>query len=215
MRTFIFFGISFLFLFSCSNGNEKVETTYTGVGHLAVYYPLDSVGANGEKLFHTIPEVQLVSQDGKPFFTSSVKNKIAVSDFFFASCQGTCPRMTSQLTRVQAAFPKNNDLKIFSFTVDPARDSAQSLQTYAQVFKADTAQWKFVTGPKKTLYDLARYGYFLPVEPGNGDSEDFIHSDQLILTDRNAHIRGYYSGTDSAAVDSLISDIKILLREKN
>ncbi|HET6992569.1 MAG TPA: SCO family protein [Bacteroidia bacterium] len=214
MKTFILSGMFFLFLFSCNTGNEKVENTFGGIERLAIYYPLDSVGANGEKLYHVIPDVQLIAQNGKSFSTSSVKEKITLSDFFFASCQGTCPRMTSQLTRVQAAFPNNPDFKIVSYTVDPARDSAQSLQAYAEHFKADTSQWKFVTGPKKSLYDLARYGFYLPVQPGTGDSEDFIHSDQLILSDRNMHIRGYYSGTDSAAVDSLISDIKILLQEK-
>ncbi len=214
MRNFIFTGICFLFLFSCSNENKKPENSYTGIKRLAVYYPLDSLAKNGDTLYHTIPEVELTAQNGKSFSTTSLNGKIALADFFFASCEGICPRMTSQLTRVQAAFAHDENFKIVSFTVDPDRDSAQSLQHYAERFHADTAQWKFLTGPKKTLYDLARYGYFLPVQPGNGNSEDFIHSDQLILIDRNSHIRGYYSGTDSAAIDSLIVDIKILLKEK-
>jgi protein SCO1/2 len=205
------------FLFSCSQGNEKGNgdsLSYTGIERLQIYYPLDSADAKGNAYYHTIPEVMLTAQDGKSFSTVSVKGKIAVTDFFFASCMGTCPRMTTQLTRVQNAFSNNPDFKIVSFTVDPDRDTAEFLQQYAAMYKADTAQWKFVTGPKKELYDLARYGYFLPVAPGNGDSEDFIHSDQFILTDRQSRIRGYYNGTDSAAVDSLIADIKVLLNQK-
>lgn len=217
MRTFIAALIISCFFFSCTNGNDGEETgimTSSGLERLQVYYKLDSAGANGEALYHTIPEVELIAQDGKPFSTSSFKGKVSLTDFFFASCAGICPQMTSQLSRVQKAFPANPDFKIVSYTVDPDRDTAEFLQQYALRFKADTAQWKFVTGPKKSLYDLARYGYFLPVEPGNGDSEDFIHSDQLVLVDRKSHIRGYYNGTDSAAVDSLIADIKVLLHEK-
>jgi protein SCO1/2 len=217
----IFFVVTILFFLSCNNEKPENEfgydSTSNGSGNLErlmIYYPNDSTDKNGNKTYHEIANVQLIAQNGKPFFTSSFRGKIVLSDFFFASCQGTCPKMTNQLTRIQAAFPANPDLEIVSYTVDPDRDSANSLQQYAERFKADTAQWKFVTGPKKTLYDLARYQYFLPVQPGNGDSEDFIHSDQLVLLDRQSRIRGYYNGTDSTAVDSLISDIKVLLKEK-
>jgi len=218
----IFFAITVLFFFSCNNEKGENEfgidsTSSDGSGklqRLMIYYPTDSVDKSGNKIYHSIADVQLIAQNGKPFSTSSFRGKIVLSDFFFASCQGICPRMTSQLTRVQAAFPNNRNFEIVSYTVDPDRDSAGALQEYAERFKADTAQWKFITGPKKTLYDLARYEYFLPVEPGNGNSEDFIHSDQMVLLDRQSRVRGYYNGTDSAAVDSLIVDIKTLLQEK-
>ena len=208
-----------LALLSCGNGgdHEKADTavvTKNSIPRLAKYYPLDSLGANGDTLYHTIPADTFLAQNGRAFVTTSVNGKVVVNDFFFASCGGTCPRMTSQLTRVQEAFRGNPDVAIVSYTVDPARDSVASLQLYAQRFHADTAQWKFITGKKKNLYDLARYGFYLPVEPGNGDSEDFIHSDQLVLVDRHARIRGYYGGTDPAAVDSLIADVKTLLREQ-
>lgn len=221
MKRLFFFGTIFFFL-SCNNGKGKnefgvdsvVQTDNEKLQRLMIYYPTDSVDKNGNKIYHEISDVQLVSQNGKSFSTSSFRGKIVLSDFFFASCQGICPKMTSQLTRVQAAFPGNKNFEIVSYTVDPDRDSAKSLQHYAELFKADTSQWKFVTGEKKKLYDLARYDYFLPVQPGNGSSEDFIHSDQMVLLDKESRVRGYYNGTDSAAIDSLIVDIKTLLNEK-
>lgn len=218
MKFLLASGLAF-FLFSCGNGNADAHgdsglVTTGEIPRLAIYYPLDSTGADGQPVYHTIPAVQLIAQDGKPFSTSRVKGKVAVADFFFASCEGICPKMTHQLARVQQAFKGDTNVVLVSFTVDPDRDTAAFLQQYAMRFSADTAQWKFITGPKKELYDLARYGYFLAVEPGNGDSEDFIHSPQLTLTDKHARVRGYYDGTDAAAVDSLIVDMKKLLLEK-
>lgn len=217
MRIFFAKFIVISFTISCSQGNDGVvedSASYRGLERLQIYYKLDSTDSKGTVFYHTIPETELTAQNGRPFFTSSYNGKVSLTDFFFASCGGICPRMTSQLTRVQNEFRGNPDFKIVSYTVDPDRDTAEFLQQYAYRFKADTSQWKFVTGPKKKLYDLARYGYFLPVDPGTGDSEDFIHSDQFVLTDRKSRIRGYYNGTDSAAVDSLIADIKVLLKEK-
>lgn len=217
IRAVFISGIIASLFFSCS-GNGKMpagdSAVSGGIERLAVYYPLDSTDKNGNKLYHTVTARAFVSQDGKTFTTSSLAGKISVSDFFFASCAGTCPRMNSQMARLQQAFRGNKEVALVSFTVDPARDSVPALQAYADRFKADTAQWKFITGDKKTLYDLARYDYYLAVQPGNGDSEDFIHSDQLVLMDRHERIRGYYEGTDSASVDSLIVDISTLLKEK-
>jgi protein SCO1 len=213
-RTLFFIGLAFAIACNEPATTENEISGAGGIERLMIYYPKDSTDASGNKVYHTIPPTTLVTQDGKPFETSSFRGKIVVTDFFFASCGGICPVMTSQLTRVQQAFRGNKELALVSYTVDPERDSAAALQGYAQRFNADTAQWKFVTGPKKSLYDLARYGYYLPVEPGNGDSEDFIHSDQFVLLDRHSRIRGYYLGTDSAAVDSLIVDIRTLQNEK-
>lgn len=216
MRTFALTVLGIAFLFSCNEpkeGENSGEIISVPAQRLLMYYPLDSVDANGDTVYHRIPEVSLIAQNGKAYHTSDFRNKIVVADFFFASCGGTCPVMSSQMTRVQNAFAADTNLVLVSYTVDPARDSAIVLQRYAERFKADTAQWKFITGPKKELYDLARYGYFLSVQPGNGDSEDFIHSSDLVLLDRDSHIRGYYNGTDSAMVDSLIVDIRKLMKK--
>ncbi|GAB4141747.1 MAG: hypothetical protein Fur0041_16950 [Bacteroidia bacterium] len=219
--TFIFSFIFAFFLVSCSgnSGNKDADSACVismkgGAERLMKYYPLDSTDKDGKPLYHTLPAETLDAHTGKKFYTNALLSHVTVSDFFFAQCMGICPRMSHQMSRIHLAFKNNSDLKIVSYTVDPERDSVAALAEYAFGYEADTAQWTFVTGPKKKLYDLARYGYYLPVEPGNGDSEDFIHSDQFVLTDRNGIIRGYYNGTDSAAVDSLMKDIRILLTEK-
>ncbi|MBI3510446.1 MAG: SCO family protein [Bacteroidetes bacterium] len=213
--------IFFIFFFSCSTGGDQKKPVADTVGNISsgsqrlmLYYPTDSTDKNGNKTYHTIPGVQLIQQNGKLFSTNSLNGKIVVSDFFFANCKGPCPRMTSQLARVQSAFAGNPDVKIISYTVDPDRDTAAALLEYAKRFNADSSQWKFVTGPKKKLYDLARYGFYMSVDSGDGGPDDFIHSDQVILVDRNAHIRGYYSGTDSVSIDTMISDIKTLLKQQ-
>jgi protein SCO1/2 len=205
-----------IILASCGSENPEnpgVVSNKGGVERLMKYYPLPDHTPE-KPHYHTIPVDTFQAHTGSVFVTDRLKGVVTVSDFFFAECGGICPKMSSQLERVQAAFKNKKDFRIVSYTVDPESDSVAALQEYAFGYQADTAMWNFVTGKKKNLYDLARHGYFLPVEPGNGDSEDFIHSDQFVLTDRNGIIRGYYTGTDSTAVDSLIQDIRFLLNEK-
>ncbi|NNC94036.1 MAG: SCO family protein [Chitinophagales bacterium] len=160
---------------------------------------------------HTLPSFQFVDQDGKIAGSKEVNGKIIVADFFFTRCGSICPLMTSQLTRVQDAYRSNTLVHILSFTVDPDYDSSDILYNYMVHYNADPNAWTMYTGEKKELYDLARKGFMLTVDDGDGGPEDFIHSEQLVLVDPNRRIRGYYDGTDSSEVDRLIVDIKNLV----
>lgn len=161
-----------------------------------------------------IPEFSLIEHHGQEINLEKLKGSVFVADFFFTSCAGICPRMTEQMARVQEAFKNEQRVKLVSFTVDPERDSVWVLSMYAKGWGAMDGKWFFVTGEKKKIYELARRGFKLPVEEGDGGPEDFIHSDKFVLVDGKGRIRGYYSGTDPEDVDKLIKDVKLVLREK-
>lgn len=165
-------------------------------------------------LYGDIPEFSLVDHHGETINLEKLKGNIWVADFFFTSCAGICPRMTEQMTRVQEVFKNNPKVKLVSFTVDPETDSVWVLSMYAKGWGAINGKWFFVTGEKKKIYDLARHGFKLPVEEGDGGPGDFIHSDKFVLVDADGRIRGYYSGTEPEEVDKLIRDVKLILKER-
>jgi protein SCO1/2 len=47
-------------------------------------------------------------------------------------------------------------------------------------------------------------------ETGDGSDEDFIHTQNFALVDREKRIRGFYDGTDTAEINRLIIDINLL-----
>jgi len=165
--------------------------------------------------YHTIPPFKFLAHTGDSISNETFKDKIFVADFFLTNCPGICPKMSSQLRRVQAEFREDDDLCILSHTVDPERDDKETLATYARMFEADDEKWFFVTGEKPILYEQARKGYFITATEGDGGPEDFVHSEKLVLVDKNQIIRGYYDGTDSTDVNQLMIDIKILELEYN
>lgn len=205
--------LSCIVLVSCGPKTTDDEQFYMSpVPRLMKYY--DAV-ENGDTIFKTIPVDTFLNQDGAPFSTAELKGNISVVQLFFTSCEGICPVISNHMALVQKEFAGNSNVNLVSYSVDPARDSIPALKNYCKRFSCDSTQWTLVTGDKKKLYDLIRYGYQLPdIEPGNGGEEDFIHSDQIVLVDRNSIIRGYYGGTDTAQVRMLIEDIHILINEK-
>ena len=163
---------------------------------------------------HRITDFKLTNQHGGTTTTKNWENKIVVADFFFTRCPSVCPKMTSSLKKVQAATANNNDVFIASFTVDPENDSTAVLQKYVNRFQINENNWHLLTGSKKDIYRLARKSFLVIATDGDGGPDDFIHSDLLILVDKQKRIRGYYEGTVEKEVQQLIKDIKKLENEK-
>jgi len=165
------------------------------------------------KKHHTIPSFGFINQYNQRVSEKTVSNKVYVCDFFFTTCHSICPIMSNQLERVYKQFKSRNDFLILSHTVNPETDSVPQLKEYAQKHGVTDMHWLFLTGDKKHLYELARKGYLLNAEEGDGGEDDFIHTQNFALIDKERCIRGYYDGTDSAEVTRLIKDINLLFEE--
>ena len=159
-------------------------------------------------VYYDVPEFQLIAQDGQPFDSKVLAGKIWVADFIYTTCPGPCPRMTSQMREVQDAILKMPDVKLVSFTVDPARDTPQVLAEYAKLHRASAEHWYFLTGSPATLQKLDRDTFKL----GNLNAT-FEHSTRFVLVDRQARIRGYYDTSEPRTIPRLIKDVYALAGE--
>lgn len=168
----------------------------------------------GSKASHQIENFRLVNQDKNKIALDVQSGKIVVADFFFTHCTSICPKMTANLKKIQNEFKNDPDVRIYSFTVDPERDSAARLKEYATQFEIDTRNWDLLTGDKRDIYKLARNSFIIVATDGDGGPNDFIHSDKLVLVDRQQRIRGFYKGTSDSETIQLSRDIKKLKNEK-
>lgn len=160
---------------------------------------------------HTIDNFRFQNQDGAWVTNEKLEGKIHVADFFFTICPSICPKMTSNLIRVQEAFPNDPDIQLVSYTVMPWVDSVATLKEYAEIKGIKSEQWNLLTGDKEAIYKLARNSYFAEKEIGlDKDSEEFLHTENFILVDGKGRIRGVYNGTLPLEMMRLIADIKTL-----
>ncbi|NML36415.1 redoxin domain-containing protein [Chitinophaga sp. G-6-1-13] len=169
-----------------------------------------------DTVFHQIRDFKMTNQLGQQVSLKDMEGKVILVDFFFTSCPSICPTLTKNLRKIQSAYGKTDTLlQILSFSVDPVRDSVQRLRKYGYDYKVNPDNWWLLTGDKKEIYDLARHEFFVSVTEGDGGPDDFIHTEKLILIDKNRHIRGYYNGLDSNAVKQCATDIATLYLEKD
>ncbi|HEU0111099.1 MAG TPA: SCO family protein [Flavisolibacter sp.] len=161
---------------------------------------------------HSIADYQLVNQYGATTSIKDWNDKIVVANLFFTHCPVVCPKMIRNLKKVQQLYAGDEELMINSFTVDPERDSVGQLLEYATRMDIQK-NWQLITGSKKDIYKLARKSFLVVATDGDGGPDDFIHSELLILIDKQKRIRGFYNGTVSGEVDDLLRDINRLKRK--
>ncbi|WP_324027288.1 SCO family protein [Maribacter sp. BPC-D8] len=200
---------------------ENIQVTETSRVEYLPYYSDESFtphwitpNSEEEKQFHKISDFKLVDQLGDTLTQKSFENQIYITDFFFTSCPGICLKMTNNMTKVQEAFLDNPDVAILSHSVTPSIDSVSVLKTYAEKNGVIDSKWHLVTGDKTEIYNLGRNEYFVENDLGiPKDINDFLHTENFLLIDKNKHIRGIYNGLNRASVAQLITDVNALLEE--
>jgi len=163
---------------------------------------------------HKIADFSFIDQDGKKVSSGNVKGKIYVANFFFTICPSICPTMTQKLLVVQQTFKNDADILMLSHSVMPTTDTVAQLKKYANRWKIDSQRWHLLSGEKEKIYELARQSYFAEKEIGlQKDKNEFLHTENAFLIDKNGYIRGVYNATLALDVENLVKDIKVLQAE--
>lgn len=200
----------------------KKDKVYMPPYYKEVNGRIDTVSStHGEATFLKMPDFNGVNQMGDPVsLNESLPDRVLLIGFFFTHCPGPCPRLMQNMHLIQNAFrpdPKNGRdtiAQLIMISVDPERDTVPALFHYAQQYRINNDRWWLLRSDKQTTYDFARNGLKV-VAPGEQYNEqDFVHTQKLVLVDRERYIRGYYEGLDSLELRRAADDIGRLYLEK-
>lgn len=209
----------YVVVLALAGGCTQVKEKTSRVEHLpyyqeATYTPQWLNPAEVAADFHRIPSFSLTNQLGENITEKHLDEKVTVVDFFFTTCPGICPNMTSNMLLVQEAFAEEASLQMLSHSVTPDYDGVEVLKTYAEAKGVNSDRWYLLTGESSVIYDLGRNFYFIEEDLGlTKDPEDFIHTENFVLIDQQRRIRGIYNGLNKTAISQLIADARDLLEK--
>lgn len=158
-----------------------------------------------------VPEFELISENGQPFGSKDLKDRIYLANFVFTRCPTVCPKMLSELEKIQKRVRgTGRKVAIVTFTVDPEHDTASVLFETARNRKANPHVWTFLTGKDKdALFKLYRDGFKVGVEQTTNILE-IAHSEKIVLVDDQNRIRGYYP-FEEHSINQLMIDVGLLI----
>ncbi|MCU0338697.1 MAG: SCO family protein [Spirosomaceae bacterium] len=201
-------------LSACSNKQNQASQTLPYF-HTPDFTPVWITDRTALDTLHTLADFSFVNQNGQAITAATFKGKIHVANYFFTFCPSLCPKIMSNMKQVQEEFKTAPDVLIASYSVIPERDSVPVLRAYATARGIIDDRWHLITGRQKQLYEIARRSYFADENIGIQRGEnDFLHTENFILVDKNLHIRGIYNGTLPLEITQLVEDIKTLQKER-
>lgn len=139
-----------------------------------------------------IPNVLVSDQAGRThyFYRDLIKDKVVLINFFYANCTGICPRMTSNLRKVQRELRERvgdrlgRDVFMYSISLKPEEDNPKKLAEYASMHGIEpNSGWLLLHARRNDMEQLrARLG--------------FKDSDPVLDADINQHTGIVRLGTD-------------------
>ncbi len=167
-----------------------------------------------QNITHTIASFSCTDQHDRPVTDKTIEGKIHVANFIFTSCGSICPVMTKHMKLVQDEFKNDSTVVLLSYSVTPWMDDVPRLKKFAEKNRVTSPNWHLLTGSKSDIYTLARQSYFAEEDLGfTKDSTQFLHTEHVLLVDKNKRIRGIYNGTLQLEAEQLIKDMKVLQQE--
>jgi protein SCO1 len=154
----------------------------------------------------------LTDHHGDPASVDRFKDKVTLVFFGFTQCPDVCPTSLSEVrTALGSLGPEARDVQVLMITVDPERDTAETMKDYLQVF-SDGLPTEFLglTGTPEEIRQAAKAfrAYYAKVPTPDG-SYTMDHSASYYLLDKSGQARVLVS--NQAGSDALAQDIKQLL----
>lgn len=162
----------------------------------------------------TVPEFQLINENGQRFGSKDLRGRIYMANFAFSRCPTVCPKMLHETEKIQKRVRGlGQKVALITFTVDPEYDNEKVLFELARKNGANPYVWSFLTGSNKNgeLFKLFREGFKVGVEnDGPENLMSIAHTEKIVLVDTESRIRGFYN-YDAHSVNKLMIDVGLLI----
>lgn len=175
-------------------------------GAHAAHEDLAADEPTGYSIYHA--QSQWLDQDGQPRPLDSLAGRVQVVAMVYTNCAYACPRMMLDMKRIEGEIPPDlrGEVGFVIVTIDPERDTPESLARYARGARLDLDRWTLLHGDDGDILELAA---LLGVRYRRMANGEFVHSNLLTVLDPSGQIvhRQMGLGTDPAATVDVIRSI--------
>ncbi len=153
-----------------------------------------------------LPAITLIDQHGAAISLASLKGKLVLIDFIYASCATACPVLTSRFAQIarRLSGKLGSQITMVSITLDPEHDHPAQLLDYAKTHDANRDGWRLLTGKPEDIDAVLRlYG----IKRERAPDETIAHVATSFLIGPNGRQIRMYDAMEVAPA-TVIADIE-------
>jgi protein SCO1/2 len=151
---------------------------------------------------------QLVDQNGKPFTDADLKGKWHLVFFGYTHCPDVCPTTLNELSlAIDRLGAKRDQVGIVMITVDPERDTPETLKSYIASFDAPITA---LSGTQEQVAEAAKaYRVYSAKRPTRDGNYDMDHSAVIYVMDPEGRFTATF--TPDTGADTVAERLRKLL----
>jgi protein SCO1 len=180
---------------------ESAEQEPQEAQRLKVLQDIANPGARVKPLAtgEVVSDFEFTDQNQQQIALSQFSGKVVVLTFIYTRCPNPnyCFRLNNNLGRLQKRFPQRlgQDLVLLSIVVDPEHDQRETLTNYANIWRANSPGWHFLTGPLPDIHKVTR---MFGMDFWNGEGV-VTHSFHTIVIDQRRKLAANVEGNQFTA----------------
>jgi len=156
---------------------------------------------------YSLYQVESVWKDqrGEEQTLSSLKGHVQVVAMTYTSCEVSCPRIVASMKRIESEV--SADVSFALISIDPERDTSNSMAAYAEKMDLSDQRWTLLNGPADDVQEMAA---LLGVRYRKMADGDFAHSNIVTVLNEQGAIIYQQKGLGSDLTDKTIEFLKSL-----
>ncbi|AXH99158.1 SCO family protein [Sporosarcina sp. PTS2304] len=167
---------------------------------------------------YKVNSFEFTNQDNEKVSDEDLEGSVWLAQFVFTKCTTACPPMMSNMVRLQEELIDNKveDYKIVSFSVDPDVDTPEELKNYLGLFSApDESKWEMLTGYDMKTIEKLGASSFKQIVKQIPNTDQVLHGISFGLVNQHNEVVKLYDGKDNVPYDTIVKDMKALIKEGN
>jgi len=178
----LFFGLM-LMIVACSSDSEPSSAVEP-----------DERGELPEMSVYQLPGIW-TNQDNEDFPLEELRGKVTVMVMIYTSCKAACPRLISDMRRIEKQVPEKykSEVQYVMVSIDPETDTPEKMKEFSIENEMADEKWIFIRSTEENTREFATV---LAVNYKRISPIDFSHSNIISVFDKDGVMQYQQEGLD-------------------